>query len=137
MTRQTVEYKFTERTKGKRKLRFTPSKGPYINWIRLWSNLYQSIFKRACVHAHMHVHVRMHTCTYMCVRAHTHTHTHTHQSPSNSSSLTPVYDTNRRPLRSLTEKAVAPHSSTLAWKIPWTQEPGRLQSMGSLRVRHN
>ena len=35
------------------------------------------------------------------------------------------------------EKAVAPHSSTLAWKIPWTEEPGRLQSMGSLRVRHD
>ena len=33
-----------------------------------------------------------------------------------------------------TEKAMAPHSSTLAWKIPWTEEPGRLQSMGSLRV---
>ena len=31
-------------------------------------------------------------------------------------------------------KAMAPHSSTLAWKIPWTEEPGRLQSMGSLRV---
>ena len=29
---------------------------------------------------------------------------------------------------------MAPHSSTLAWKIPWTEEPGRLQSMGSLRV---
>ena len=28
-------------------------------------------------------------------------------------------------------------SSNLAWKIPWTEEPGRLQSMGSLRVRHN
>ena len=35
------------------------------------------------------------------------------------------------------EKAVAPHSSTLAWKIPWTEEPGRLQSMGSHRVGHN
>ena len=32
------------------------------------------------------------------------------------------------------EKAMAPHSSLLAWKIPWTEEPGRLQSMGSLRV---
>ena len=32
------------------------------------------------------------------------------------------------------EKAMAPHSSTSAWKIPWTEEPGRLQSMGSLRV---
>ena len=35
------------------------------------------------------------------------------------------------------EKAMAPHSSTLAWKIPWTEEPGRLQSMGSLRVSHD
>ena len=33
-----------------------------------------------------------------------------------------------------TEKAMATHSSTLAWKIPWTEEPGRLQSMGSLRA---
>ena len=33
------------------------------------------------------------------------------------------------------EKAMAPHSSTLAWKIPWAEEPGRLQSMGSHRVR--
>ena len=34
------------------------------------------------------------------------------------------------------EKAMAPHSSTLAWKIPWMEEPGGLQSMGSLRVGH-
>ena len=37
----------------------------------------------------------------------------------------------------LLEKAMAPHSSTLAWKIPWTEEPVGLQSMGSLRVGHN
>ena len=36
-----------------------------------------------------------------------------------------------------TEKAMAPHSSTLAWKIPWVEEPGRLQSMGSLGVRRD
>ena len=35
------------------------------------------------------------------------------------------------------EKAMAPHSSTLAWKIPWMEEPGRLQFMGSRRVGHN
>ena len=35
------------------------------------------------------------------------------------------------------EKAMAPHSGTLAWKIPWMEEPGRLQSMGSLRVGHD
>ena len=37
----------------------------------------------------------------------------------------------------LLEKAMAPHSSTLAWKIPWTEEPDRLQCMGSLGVGHN
>ena len=36
----------------------------------------------------------------------------------------------------LLEKAMATHSSILAWKIPWTGEPGRLQSMGSQRVGH-
>ena len=35
------------------------------------------------------------------------------------------------------EEAMAPHSSTLDWKIPWTEEPGRLQSMGSLRVGYD
>ena len=35
------------------------------------------------------------------------------------------------------EKAMVPYSSTLAWKIPWMEEPGRLQSMGSLRVGHD
>ena len=41
------------------------------------------------------------------------------------------------PYRVLMEKAMAPHSSILAWEIPWTEEPGWLQSMGSLRVRHD
>ena len=41
------------------------------------------------------------------------------------------------PKELLAEKAVATHSSTLAWKIPRTEEPGRLQSMGSLRVGHD
>ena len=35
------------------------------------------------------------------------------------------------------EKETAIHSSTIAWKIPWTEEPGRLQSMGSQRVGHD
>ena len=37
----------------------------------------------------------------------------------------------------LLEKEMATHYSTLAWKIPWMEEPGRLQSMGLSRVRHN
>ena len=35
------------------------------------------------------------------------------------------------------EKMMVPHSSTLAWKIPWTEEPGRLRSMGLQRVGHD
>ena len=44
---------------------------------------------------------------------------------------------NTQVLVSLLEKAMAPHSSALAWRIPWTEEPGRRQSMGWLRVRHD
>ena len=40
-------------------------------------------------------------------------------------------------LNLMLEKAMTPHSSTLAWKIPWTEEPGRLQSMGTRRVWHD
>ena len=57
---------------------------------------------------------------------------------SQESSPTPQFKSiNSSTLSFLSEKAVATHSSTLAWKIPWTEEPGRLQSMGSQRVRHN
>jgi len=40
-------------------------------------------------------------------------------------------------IKVVTEKAMAPHSNTLAWKIPWAEEPGGLQSMGSQRVGHD
>ena len=40
-------------------------------------------------------------------------------------------------IKGMLEKAMATYSSTLAWKIPWMEEPGRLQSMGSLRVGHD
>ena len=45
-----------------------------------------------------------------------------------------VYDV---PKNVYLEKAMAPHSSTFAWRIPWMEEPGRLQSMRSLRVGHD
>ena len=40
-------------------------------------------------------------------------------------------------LEDLLEKEMATHTSILAWRIPWTEEPDKLQSMGSERVRHN
>ena len=57
-------------------------------------------------------------------------------SPGSKKKKRPVKD---RFYNSLSKQphAMAPHSSTLAWKIPWTEEPGRLQSMGSLRVGHD
>ena len=48
---------------------------------------------------------------------------------------TSVYLRPYSPIKS--EKAMATHSSTFAWKIPWMEEPGRLQSMGLLRVGHD
>ena len=47
------------------------------------------------------------------------------------------YDTIALISHASTEKAMASHSSTLAWKIPWTEEPSRLQSVGSLRFGHD
>ena len=66
-----------------------------------------------------------------------HTHTHT-QNLRKKNYIDPVYSyVNTRVLVGLLKKAMAPHSSTLAWKIPWAAEPGRLQSMGSIRVGHD
>ena len=50
-----------------------------------------------------------------------------------------VWETQVQPLgrEDPLEEGMAPHSSTLAWKIPWMEEPGGLQSMGSLRVGHD
>ena len=48
-----------------------------------------------------------------------------------------MWRTNWSLLGAVSEKAMAPHSSTLARKLPWTEEPGRLQSMGSRRVRQD
>ena len=52
--------------------------------------------------------------------------------------LPAMWETHVQPLgrEDLLEKEMATHSSTLAWKIPWTEEPGRLESMGSRRVGH-
>ena len=51
--------------------------------------------------------------------------------------LAPWKESYDKPRQRIMEKAMAPHSSTLAWKIPWMEEPGRLQSMGSRRVGHD
>ena len=56
--------------------------------------------------------------------------------PGNKSTKKNCMEINYASARAL-EKAMAPHSSTLAWKIPWTEGPSGLQSMGSLGVGHD
>ena len=69
---------------------------------------------------------------------HTHHHSliieHFHHPPNKTSAHQLLLLIPHSTLPCLSEKAMAPHSSTLAWKIPWTEEPGGLQSMGSRRV---
>ena len=55
----------------------------------------------------------------------------------NEHGTTDWFQIGKRNVKDVLEKAMAPHSSTLAWKIPWMEEPGRLQSMGSRRVGHD
>ena len=76
----------------------------------LWQILRDVLFLLASSYIYIYIHIHIYI--------HTHTHTHTH-----------IYI--------YMEKAVAPHSSALAWKIPWAKEPGGLQSTGSKRIRHD
>ena len=60
-----------------------------------------------------------------------------HKNISYKAEMKEIKDLNNGELDHVSEKAMAPHSSTLAWKIPWTEEPGRLRSVGSRRVGHD
>ena len=75
-----------------------------------------------------HIHKSIHTALPAHLNAHQGTYLRYNSAPCFFLENTSV---------KILEKAMAPHSSTLAWKIPWTEEPGGVQSMGSLRVRHD
>ena len=76
----------------------------------------------------------------VCMYTHTHTHTHiaslVAQTVKNLSAMQEV-QVQSLGQKDLLEKGMANHSSILAWRIPWTEEPGRLQSMGLQRVGHD
>ena len=76
----------------------------------------------------------------VCMYTHTHTHTHiaslVAQTVKNLSAMQEVH-LQSLGQKDLLEKGMANHSSILAWRIPWTEEPGRLQSMGLQRVGHD
>ena len=69
----------------------------------------------------------------------THTHTHIYMVALSVESLPAMQETRVQSLgkEDPLEKGMATHSSIFAWRIPWTEELGRLQSMGSHRLRHN
>ena len=69
-------------------------------------------------------------CVYVCVGF---------SGDSDSKNLPAMHEAQLQSLgqESPLEKGMATHSSILAWEIPWTEEPGRLQPMGSQRVRHD
>ena len=78
-------------------------------------------------------------CVCVCVRARARAHVCVSQSITEIS-ICNSKTSNREIVVSYStfrEKAMAPHSSTLAWKIPWMEESGRLQPMGLLRVGHD
>ena len=78
-----------------------------------------------------HTHTHAHTCT--------HVHTYSRKLNESQSRNNYVYQAQNiyYIVERKEEKTMAPHYSTLAWKIPWMEEPGRLQSMGSLRVGYD
>ena len=79
-------------------------------------------------------------CTSIClhfINNYMYTHVFTDLYIDNSSNSLSGAESFLNTLCVYEEKAMAPHSSTLAWKIPWMEEPGRLQSMGSLRLGHD
>ena len=75
---------------------------------------------------------------YLYTHGHTQTHTHTHELPW-WLRWQRIWETWVRALgwKDPLEKGTATHSSILAWRISWTEEPGRLQSMWSQKVRYN
>ena len=79
---------------------------------------------------------------YMYTHTHTHTHTHSHRAFLVAQTVKNLPAMQEPQVQSLgqkypLEKGMASHSSILAWRIPWTEEPGRLQSMGLQRVTHD
>ena len=122
----------------------------YYKLTFLYAHYYLIIFYIIYIHLILEVEYSQ---LYTYKHAHTYTHTDTHYSSVQSLSrvrhiATPwtaahqaspsiINSWNLPKLMPIVEKAMATHSSTLAWEILWTEEPGWLQSMGSWRVGHN
>ena len=124
--------------------------------------VYVYVYTYVCVYAHMYVHICIHmyvyvcicmhacmsvyVCMYVCVYMYVCIYVCVYMYICGASlvaqtvkHLSPMLETRVRSLgwEDPLEKEMATHSSTLAWKTPWTEEPGRLQSMGSQRVGHD
>ena len=81
----------------------------------------------------------MYGCVYMWTRIQTYTHVHRGFQAQWKRICLPMLEVQVRSLgrEDPLEEEMATHSSILVWRIPWTEEPGRLQSVGSQRIRHD
>ena len=108
----------------------------YIYILRNLYNTYFCINSRSGISIYIHIYIYIYICIFQLLMGFSYLPMLETVVP-----LYPLADNVKKyiwqSIFSLLEKAMAPHSSTLAWKIPWTAEPGRLQSMGSLRVGHD
>ena len=102
-------------------------------------------YTRTCTYTYTHSYTYMLACTHPYTRMHTYTYTHS-GFPGGSSGREPGClpgdITNADSIlgsgwEDLLEEGMATHSRVLAWRIPWTEEPGGLQSKGSQRVAHD
>ena len=96
-------------------------------------NLFSNVFFKRCVYVHVCIYMYMHMCV------HIHTYIWASLVTQMVKNLPAMQGIRVQSLgqEDPLEKGMATQSSILAWEIPWTEEPGRLQSMGSQRVGHN
>ena len=125
--------------KGLEKEHFTPSPCAAVIW-REWWHILSRV--PVCLFLNMHLPLRTHMYVQgfprWCSGKESTCQRKTWKRPRliSGSGRSPGVG-NSSPLWYPSEKAMAPHSSTLAWRIPWTEEPGGLQSMGSIGVGHD
>ena len=124
-------------------LTFPALAGRYFTTRATWEDyVCVCIYMYMCVYiyTHTHIHIYTHVCIYIYICMYVYTHTHTGFSGGSAEKNLPTMQ--EMQVRSLgwedpLEKEMATHSSIIAWRIPWTEEPSKLQSMGSQGVGHD
>ena len=100
---------------------------------------YMYMYVYMYVYMYMYMYVYMYVCVYVCVCVYVYKRLDSVPGGSDDNASATMRETQVQSLgpEDPLEKAMATHARTLAWKIPWTEEPGRLQSVGLKRVGHD